>query len=84
VQLGGHGGCFTEDSNSPEIVSARETSDFKIKTTTAPNKTENQIMLLLVTDGKPLPHLLIKALVQSMQPLVVMVVDLQTQTAQKC
>jgi hypothetical protein len=45
VQLGGHGGCFT-DLNSPEMVRARETSELKIKTTTAPKKTENQMMML--------------------------------------
>jgi hypothetical protein len=45
VQLGGYGGFFT-DSNNPEMVRARETSELKIKTTTTPNKTDNQIMLL--------------------------------------
>jgi hypothetical protein len=49
-QLGGHGGCST-DSNSPEMVRARETSELKIKTTTAPNKTENQIMLLQLKES---------------------------------
>jgi hypothetical protein len=51
VQLGGHGGCFT-DSNNPAMVRARETSELKIKTrTTAPNKTENQIMLLQLMES---------------------------------
>jgi hypothetical protein len=51
VQLGGHGGCFT-DSNSPEMVRARETrSELKIKTTTAQNKTDNQIMMLQLMES---------------------------------
>jgi hypothetical protein len=50
VQLGGHGGCFT-NSNSPEMVRARDTSESKSQTTTAPNKTENQIMLLQLMES---------------------------------
>jgi hypothetical protein len=50
VQLGGHGGCFT-DSNSPEMVRAGETGELKIKTTTARNKMENQIMMLQLMES---------------------------------
>jgi hypothetical protein len=45
-----HGGCFT-DSKNPEMVSGRETSGLKIKTTTAPNKMENQMMMLQLKES---------------------------------
>jgi hypothetical protein len=50
VQLDGHGGCFT-NSNSPKMVSAKETSELEIMTTTSPNKIENQIMLLQLMES---------------------------------
>jgi hypothetical protein len=40
VQLGGHGGGFT-DSDRPEMVRARETRELKTKTTTTPNTMDN-------------------------------------------
>jgi hypothetical protein len=50
--LGGHGGGFT-DSNSPEVVRAREQTSggFKIKTTTAQTRTANPNMMLQLMEG---------------------------------
>jgi hypothetical protein len=82
VQLGGHGAGYFTNSNSPEMVSAGELSELKIETTTAPNKTENQIMVLQLMESL-FPIHPQRVLSKFMQPLVVMVVDLQTKTVQK-